>query len=115
MILSPFEHFVEKSGETVFQKLLLSTTFLMSKLLKYSFLVVLSSFLQKFGCLSYFNLSYCDLVLKKLLRNLDLFIISLWNSFVIKGASFARRYFCLIGACFSNILHIVSFKLHMSN
>ena len=35
MILSPFEHFVEKSGETVFQKLLLSTTFLMSKLLKY--------------------------------------------------------------------------------
>ena len=33
-------------GETVLQKLLLSTTFLMSKLLKYNFLVVFSSFLQ---------------------------------------------------------------------
>ena len=33
IILSPFEHFVEKS-ETIFHKLLLSTTFLVSKLLK---------------------------------------------------------------------------------
>ena len=49
MILSPFEHFVEKSGETVFQKFLLPTAFLMSKLLKYNFFVVLSSFLQNFA------------------------------------------------------------------
>ena len=41
MILSPFEHFVEKKGETVFRKLLLSTTFLMSKVLKYNFLVAI--------------------------------------------------------------------------
>ena len=41
MILSPFEHFVEKKGETVFRELLLSTTFLMSKVLKYNFLVAI--------------------------------------------------------------------------
>ena len=98
MILSPLEHFVEKGRETIFQKLLLSATFLKSMLLKYSLLVVLSSFLQKFRYLLYFNLSSCNLVLKKLLRNLGLFIISLCDFFVIKGASFARRYFCLIGA-----------------
>ena len=57
MILSPFEHFVEKSGETVFQKFLLPTAFLMSKLLKYNFFVVLSSFLQTFRCLLYVNIS----------------------------------------------------------
>ena len=37
MILSPFEHFVEKSRETFFQKTLLSTIILMSNLLKYFF------------------------------------------------------------------------------
>ena len=43
MVLSLFEHFVEKSGETVFQKLLLSITFFVStKLLKYDFIAVLS-------------------------------------------------------------------------
>ena len=115
MILSIFEHFVERRGKTVSQKLLLATTFLMSKLLKYSFLVVLGSFLQKFHCLLHFNISSWDLVLKKLIRNLDLFINSLCSSFVIKGASFARRYFCLIGACFSNILNIVFLKLPISN
>ena len=108
MILLFSEHFEEKKGENVFQKLLFSTNFLMSKLLKYNILVVLSSFLQKFLCFLYFNLSSWDLVPKKLLRNLDLFIIALCNFFVIKGTSFARRYFCLTGAYLSNILNIVS-------
>ena len=36
----------------------------------------------------------------------DIFIISLNNFFVIKGASFARRYFCLLGARLSNLLYI---------
>ena len=85
--------------------------FVMSKLLKYTFLVVLSSFLQKICCLLYFYLSSWDLVLNKLLRNLDLFIISLCNTIAVKWASFARIYLCLIGACLSNILNIVSLKL----
>ena len=55
MILSPFEHILEKSGETVSPKLLLSTTFLMSKLLKYSFLVVLSNFFLKISLLIIFE------------------------------------------------------------
>ena len=57
MILSPFEDFVEKNGKIVFQKLLLSTTFLVSKILKYNFLVVVSGFLQKFLCFLYLPLS----------------------------------------------------------
>ena len=79
MILSSFQHFIEKSGETIFQ------IFWMTKLLKYSFLVVLSSFLQKICCkftkivLLYFNTSSWNLVLKKPC-NLDLFIVSLCNS-----------------------------------
>ena len=92
MILSPFEHFLENSGETVPKTAIIHYFFDVSKLLKYSFLVVLSSFLQKICCVLYFHLASCDLVLKKLLRNLDLFIIFLCNSFVIKGASFAQSY-----------------------
>ena len=114
MILSPFELFIDESGEGLFQKPLLSTTFLMSKLLKYSFLVVFSSFLQRFCYLLYFNLSSCDLFLNELLRNLDIFVIYLCISFVIKGTSFAGRYFCLIGVCLSNILNIFSLKLPLN-
>ena len=67
MILSPFEYFVEKSRENVFQKILLSTTFLMPKLLKYSFFCCSQLFFTKILLL----LMFWDLVLKKLLHNLD--------------------------------------------
>ena len=36
---------------------------------------------------------------KNLFLYLALFIIALWSSLVMKGASFARRYFFLIGGC----------------
>ena len=103
-----FWAFCTKKGRKCFPKTSIFKYFVMSKMLKYNVLVVLSSFLHKFRCLLYFDLSSWDLVPKKLLRNLDLFIIALCNSFFIKGASFARRYFCLIGPYLSNILSIVS-------
>ena len=53
MILSPFEYFVEKSREKVFQKILLSTTFLMPNLLKYSFFLLFSIVFYKNFVASY--------------------------------------------------------------
>ena len=51
IVLSLFEYLFEKRGTTVPQKGLLSVTFLVSKLLKYTFLVVLKSFLEKLRCI----------------------------------------------------------------
>ena len=51
IVLSLFEYLFEKRGTTVPQKVLLSVTFLVSKLLKYTFLVVLKSFLEKLRCI----------------------------------------------------------------
>ena len=84
---------MQKKGETVFQTLQLTTTFKMSKLLTYSFLVVHSSFLQKCRCLFYVNHFSLDLILEKLLCNLGLLIISLCNSFVIKRGFICSKIF----------------------
>ena len=114
IILSLFEFLFEKVGTTVLQNVLLSVTFLVSRLLKYSFLVVLKSFLQKLRYILYFFLLVKDLDFKYLFLNLDCFIISLCKFFVIKGASFARIYFFLIGAYLSKTERIVSLKLFIS-
>ena len=83
-ILLLFEFLFEKVGTTVIQNVLLSVTFLVSRLLKYSFLVVLKSFLQKLRCILYFFLSVKDLGFKYLFLNLDRFIISWCQFFIIK-------------------------------
>ena len=111
IILSLFEFLFEKVGTTVLQNALLSVTFLVSRLLKYSFLVVLKGFLQKLRCILHCFLYVKDLDLKYLFLNLDRFIISLCKFFVIKGASFSRIYFFLIGAYLLKAERIVSLKL----
>ena len=42
--------------------------------------------------------------------NLDLFMVALCSSFVIKGASLARTYFLLIGTCLLKMQKTVSLK-----
>ena len=96
----------EKRGKIFLQKVLLSVTFLVSKLLKlfkvsYKIYVVYCSFF----------LSVRDFDFKYLVLNLDLFIISLCKFFVIKGASFTRICFFLIGACLLKTGRISSLKL----
>ena len=49
-----FEFLFEKVGTTVLQNVLLSVNFLVSRLLKYSFLVFLKNFLQKLHCMLQF-------------------------------------------------------------
>ena len=103
-----FDNFVEKNGGTVPETSIINNIFT-------PFLAALSRFLQKFWYFLYSNISSWDLVFKKSSRNYGPFIICLCNCFVIKGALFARRYFCLIGACLSNMLNIVSLTLLTSN
>ena len=84
IILSLFEFLFEKVGKTVLQNVLLLVTFLVSKLLKYSFLVVLKRFLQKLRYTLYFFLSVKDFDFKYLFLNLYRFIISLCKFFCHK-------------------------------
>ena len=97
------------------KKVLLSLTFLVSRLLKYSFLVVLKSFLQKLPC-ELWLLSVCQgFRFQILILNLDCFIISLYNFLVIKSVSFSQIYFFLIKAYVLKTERIASLKLFISN
>ena len=86
-IFSLFENFLEKSGTIIFRNVRLSVTFLIPKLLKQVLLVFFNIFLQKFFLSERF-LDFTNLFLI-----LDLFIMALWRSLLINGASFARMYF----------------------
>ena len=67
--------------------------FFVLRLSKYNFLVFLKSFLQKFSWILSFSLFVWLLFCKNLLLYLNLFIIALWSSLLVKGALFAQRYF----------------------
>ena len=55
-------------------------------------------------------LTVIDFVFRNLFLNLDLFTLVLCSFFVMKGASLARTYFLLIGACLLNMPKTVSLK-----
>ena len=96
IIFSLFDAFFVKRETTVYQKVLLSVIFFFFFVLrpsKYGFLVFLNSFLHKFHKILYFSLLVWLLSFKN-------FIIALWSSIFIKGASFAGRYFFLIVCVF---------------
>ena len=111
LTLSPFKGLFIKKGIILFQKVLLSVTFLCPDYCSMIFFVVLSNFLQTFlWRLKVFWL-FSVLSFKNLFLNPDLFIIVLWSSLVIKGASLARTYFLLIGAYLLNTLKTVSLNV----
>ena len=58
--------------------------------------------------LEFFTIIYLNFIVVFL--SLDLSMIALWSSFVIKGASLARTYFLFIGTCLSKIQNTVSMK-----
>ena len=63
------------------------------------FIIFLNSFLHQFRWILQFSLLAWDLSFKNLFLYLDLLIMHLWSSLVLKGASFVRRYFFLLGTC----------------
>ena len=100
LIFSLFQVFFKKRGKIVFQKYLLSLIFLMSKLTKYDFLVDLKEIFT----------IVIDFVFRNLCLNLDFFMRTSCSSFVMRGASLARTYFLLTGACLLNMQKTVSLK-----
>ena len=89
MILSPYKLFVEKCRETTIVNCSYLCLCYQSRIFE-MFLVV---FLQKFSCFLYFYLSSWDLFLKKLLRNLNLFIMFLHSFFLTKRGFICSKIF----------------------
>ena len=96
------------------QKIKFINDFSVPKLLKYSFLVFLKSFLPNYVVYCSCFLWVKDLDFKYFFLNLDRFIISLCKFFIIKGASIDRIYFFLIEAYLLKTERVVSLKLFIS-
>ena len=108
----------EKSGLTIFQNFLLSLTSFYKVAIMRFFGIWHNGYIahsaQRLRCSSGTTVTFlilCSFIFfrsktKKLFLNLDLVIISLLSSFVIKGAWFALTYFFSGGACqSSDFLH----------
>lgn len=99
-LLSDFSHFLkiylkQRAVAAVFQNVLVSVIFLISRLLKYLLFVFLNSFLQNLRYDGYGFLSENFFDFKILFPDSDLFVMTLCPPLVINGAAFARLYFPL--------------------
>ena len=91
--LFTFWHLFFKKTNNSLPKSSVIHIFCVWRLSRYNFLVFLDSFLQKFCWFLQFSLIDWVLSFKNLFLYLDLFIIALWSSLVMKGALFSWMYF----------------------